>query len=139
MIRQVGGDGVHVTSLFGPNGDPHAFEPTPQDARRLKAADIVFVNGLGLEGWMDRLISASGYEGAVIVASDATQNRLAEENGKQILDPMFGTAPPTASSMFKTSSKLYRSPTLQMPRNTRPTASGMQTSWARSTPMPAMQ
>jgi hypothetical protein len=93
----------------------------------------------GLEGWMDRLIAASGYEGAVIVASDATQKRLAEENGKQILDPMLGTTPPTASSMFKTSSKLYRTPTLQVPRNTRPTASGMQTSWARSMLMPAMQ
>jgi zinc/manganese transport system substrate-binding protein len=87
MVHQVGGGGVRVTSLVGPNADPHAFVPTPQDARRIRAADIVFVNGLGLEGWMDRLIAASGYEGDVIVTSEGTQKRDAEENGKQILDP----------------------------------------------------
>jgi zinc/manganese transport system substrate-binding protein len=63
MVHQVGADLVHVTSLVGPNGDPHAFEPSPDDARRLKAADLVVVSGLGLEGWMERLITASGYQG----------------------------------------------------------------------------
>jgi zinc/manganese transport system substrate-binding protein len=74
MVRQVGGDEVHVTSLVGPNGDPHTFEPTPQDARRLKAADILFVSGLGLEGWMNRLIVNSGYGGGVIVTSEGMQS-----------------------------------------------------------------
>jgi zinc/manganese transport system substrate-binding protein len=87
MVRQVGGDLVHVTSLVGPNGDPHVFEPSPDDARRLKAADLVFVNGLGLEGWMDRLITASGYQGKIIVASDGVSALHMEENGKQIPDP----------------------------------------------------
>ena len=57
MVRTVGGDKVDVTSLVGPNGDPHTFEPTPTDARNLKSADIVFVNGLGprrLDGTADR-------------------------------------------------------------------------------------
>ena len=87
MVHQVGGDLVHVTSLVGPNGDPHAFEPTPDDARHLKAADIVFVSGLGLEGWMDRLIVASGYQGNTIVASEGIQTLHMEEDGKQITDP----------------------------------------------------
>ncbi len=87
MVRQVGGDRVHVASLVGPNGDPHAFEPTPDDARELRAADIVFVSGLGLEGWMDRLITASGYKGTPVVASKGVPTLHMEEDGRRITDP----------------------------------------------------
>jgi zinc/manganese transport system substrate-binding protein len=87
MVHQVGGERVHVSSLVGPNGDPHAYEPTPDDARRLKAADIVFVSGLGLEGWMDRLITASGYQGRIIVSTEGISTRRMEDDGKQVTDP----------------------------------------------------
>ena len=87
MVRQVGGDLVHVTTLVGPNGDPHAFEPSPDDARLLKAANLVIVSGLGLEGWMERLITASGYQGRVLVASDGVSTLHMEEGGKEITDP----------------------------------------------------
>ena len=87
MVRQVGGDRVHVASLIGPNGDPHAFEPTPDDARRLKAADLVFVNGLALEGWMDRLITASGYAGKVVVLTDGVPTRHMVDDGRDVTDP----------------------------------------------------
>src|ERR1700740_24383 len=50
--RNVGGDRVDVTTLVGPNGDAHVYAPTPGDARKLAQADVIFVNGLGLEGWM---------------------------------------------------------------------------------------
>src|ERR1700749_2335037 len=62
VVKQVGGDHVKVTSLVGPNGDPHEFGPSPADARNLNAAKVAFVSGEGLEGWMDRLITASGYK-----------------------------------------------------------------------------
>ncbi len=87
MVHQVGGDRVHVTSLVGPNGDPHAFEPTPDDARHLKAADLVFVSGLGLEGWMDRLITASGFPGNPVVTTAGIRTRSMQEDGKAITDP----------------------------------------------------
>jgi zinc/manganese transport system substrate-binding protein len=87
MVYQVGGDLVHVSSLVGPNGDPHAFEPSPDDARRLKAADLVIVSGLGLEGWMERLITASGYQGRIVVASDGVRTLHMDEGGKEITDP----------------------------------------------------
>lgn len=87
MVSSVGGDAVEVTSLVGPNGDPHTFEPTPTDARTLKSADIVFVNGLGLEGWMERLIAASGYKGSPVVASEGIPTLKMDEDGKQVLDP----------------------------------------------------
>ena len=63
MVREVGGDRVEVTTLVGPDGDAHVYEPTPADARNLAASKIFFVNGLGFEGWMDRLEKSSGFKG----------------------------------------------------------------------------
>lgn len=87
MVSNVGGDRVHVTSLIGPNGDPHVYEPTPRDAQALKSADLTFVSGLHLEGWMDRLIKASGYKGQPVVLSDGIKTRYMQEDGKLITDP----------------------------------------------------
>lgn len=69
MVQQVGGARVSVTTLVGPDADAHVFQPTPADARALVAARAMFVNGLGFEGWMDRLVAAAGFRGPVIVAS----------------------------------------------------------------------
>ncbi|BFO08676.1 hypothetical protein GGER_11860 [Serratia rubidaea] len=87
IVKQVGGEHVNVVSLVGPNGDPHAFQPSPQDSKALKQADVVFVSGLGLEGWLDRLVGASGYQGPVVVASQGIDTRSMEEDGQQITDP----------------------------------------------------
>ena len=65
----VGGERVELATLVAPNGDVHVFAPTPGDVKTIAAADIVFVNGLGLEGWIDRLIAASATRGLVVVAS----------------------------------------------------------------------
>jgi zinc/manganese transport system substrate-binding protein len=69
LVRVVGGSHVEVTSLVAPNSDAHVFDPTPADAKRLASAKLVVINGLGFEGWMDRLIKSSGYRGSVVVAS----------------------------------------------------------------------
>lgn len=87
MVQNVGSTHVHVTSLIGPNGDPHVYEPTPNDAQTLKTADVVFVSGLHLEGWLDRLITASGYKGDPVVLSNGILTRSMEEDGEQITDP----------------------------------------------------
>jgi len=87
MVQNVGGERVHVTSLIGPNGDPHVYEPTPADAQALKKADVAFVSGLHLEGWMDRLIKASGYKGEPVVLSTGIKTRSMEEDGQRITDP----------------------------------------------------
>lgn len=93
VVHEVGGKNVEVKTLVGPNGDPHEFEPSPDDARNLKAADLVFVSGDGLEGWMDRLITASGYKGTPIVASDGINTRTMEEDGKTVTDPHVWNSP----------------------------------------------
>src|SRR5215217_1554037 len=87
MIRNVGGDHVGTTVLIGPDSDAHAFEPSPADAKALAEADLVVVNGLGLEGWADRLVGASGYRGKVVTASAGVVPREMAEEGKTVADP----------------------------------------------------
>lgn len=87
VVREVGGAHVRVTSLVGPNGDPHEYEPSPGDAKHLKAADLVFVSGFGLEGWMDRLIAASGYGGTPVTVSQAIAPLKMDEDGETVTDP----------------------------------------------------
>ena len=80
MVRNVGGEHVERTTLVGPDGDAHVYEPTPADARALARADLVVANGLGFEGWIDRLVKVSGYRGPVVVASEGTAVLTAAEN-----------------------------------------------------------
>ena len=75
MAQNVGGDRVEVTTLVGPNGDAHVYQPTPAAAKAVSAANLVIVNGLGFEGWMDRLIQTSGYKGPVVVATQGVKTR----------------------------------------------------------------
>lgn len=70
LVQQIGGERVAVTTIVGPDADTHVYEPTPADAAALSKAGLVVVNGLGFEGWMQRLTEASGYAGPVVVASD---------------------------------------------------------------------
>lgn len=80
IVANVGGDKIALTTLVGPNGDAHVFQPSPADARAVAGADVVIVNGLGFEGWIERLTEASGYQGPVIVASQGiTPREMAEE------------------------------------------------------------
>src|ERR1043166_463626 len=87
MVKQVGGDRVDVITLVGPNGDAHVYEPTPADAKNLAAAQILLTNGLGFEGWMDRLEKSSGFKGTVVVASTGVKPRTMVEDAKIITDP----------------------------------------------------
>lgn len=75
LVREVTGDSADVQSLVGPDADAHVFEPTPAHARTLARAELVVVNGLGFEGWMNRLVAASGYRGPVLVASQGVAAR----------------------------------------------------------------
>jgi zinc/manganese transport system substrate-binding protein len=69
LVKNVGGDRVDVTTLVGPDGDAHVFSPSPADAKKVAAAKLVFVNGLGFEGWIERLVRASRTRATIVVAS----------------------------------------------------------------------
>ena len=69
FVKNVGGDKVNVTTLVGPNGDVHVYTPAPDDARKVADARLLVVNGLGLEGWLPRLLQASGSKATIVIAS----------------------------------------------------------------------
>jgi zinc/manganese transport system substrate-binding protein len=69
FTRNVGGDRVEVTTLVGPNGDVHAYLPTTADAEAIRSAGLVIVDGLGLEGWLPRLVKSSGSNATTVVAT----------------------------------------------------------------------
>ncbi|MBF9002250.1 MULTISPECIES: metal ABC transporter substrate-binding protein [Vibrio] len=87
IVKNVGGEHVEVKSLVQPNGDPHTFEPSPKDSVLINKADVVFVSGLGLEGWMDRLVKSSGFKGDIVTASNGIKTRSMVEDGEKITDP----------------------------------------------------
>jgi zinc/manganese transport system substrate-binding protein len=83
LVRNAGGDRVDVTTLVGPNSDAHVYSPTPGDVRKLAGADVIFVNGLGLEGWMTRLVETSGTKAPTVVVSKG----IAPRNTEDVRDP----------------------------------------------------
>jgi zinc/manganese transport system substrate-binding protein len=68
-VQRVGGDRVSVTTLVGVDGDPHTYEPTPQDSVLLSKAFIIFENGLEFEGWLEGLCSSSQTRAIRVVAA----------------------------------------------------------------------
>ncbi|WP_375410809.1 metal ABC transporter substrate-binding protein [uncultured Methylobacterium sp.] len=81
LVRQVGGDHVVVSTLVGPDADAHGYNPAPGDARTLSDASVVFVNGIGFEGWIDRLIKASGTKAPVVTASAGVPTIAGDAHG----------------------------------------------------------
>ncbi len=86
IVSRIGGDRVEVTTLVGPNADTHVYEPKPADAKLIAESSVLFVNGLGFEGWMTRLVEAADYKGPVVVASEGVKPREMEEDGEHAAD-----------------------------------------------------
>ena len=87
FVKNIGGDRLEVTTLVGPSGDVHVYSPIPSDAKRLSVANIVFINGLGLEGWMTRLITASGTKAPIIVSTKGVPSRYMKNRSGIVPDP----------------------------------------------------
>lgn len=70
FAKEVGGDRVSVTTLVGPDGDAHVYEPKPADATAMAKADVILVNGLHFEGFLDRLVETSETKAPVAVLTN---------------------------------------------------------------------
>ncbi|MDW6024133.1 zinc ABC transporter substrate-binding protein AztC [Mesorhizobium sp. BAC0120] len=66
FAKNVGGDNVKITTIVGPDGDAHVYEPSPADAKAMAKADVVLVNGLHFEGFLQRLVETSGTKATVV-------------------------------------------------------------------------
>src|SRR3954470_19915610 len=63
MVRHIGGELVAVRPLVGPDADVHVYDPRPKDLQMLTVAGLLVQNGLGLEGWMVRLVASAAFKG----------------------------------------------------------------------------
>jgi zinc/manganese transport system substrate-binding protein len=103
FARNVGGNQVNVTALVNPNGDVHVYSPTPADAEAIRNARLVIVNGLGLEGWLPRLVEPSGSNATTVVATHgivprniAAREILSRDHGAGAADPHAWQSVPNA-------------------------------------------
>ena len=87
MVSRIAGDHAEVLTLVGPDGDAHTFEPSPADAKEVSSAKVVFVNGLGLDKWIESLAHSAAYQGPVITVSSGIKTRTMMEDNETITDP----------------------------------------------------
>ena len=69
LLAEVAGDKAAVSAVVGPDMDAHAYQPRPGDARALAEAQVLVSNGLGFEGWIERLAKAAPFKGKAVVAT----------------------------------------------------------------------
>ncbi len=82
VVRAVGGDAVELTVLIPLGADPHGFEPTPRDVATVADADVIFVNGVGLEVFLEPLLENAGDDVEAVILSDGITLRSLEAGSK---------------------------------------------------------
>nr|WP_315444956.1 metal ABC transporter substrate-binding protein [uncultured Pseudomonas sp.] len=87
MVHHVGGEHLQITNLVGRDADAHIYEPTPDDAKALLKAKLIFKNGLGFEPWLDRLVTSTETKAVIISASHGVIPRSLDEDGETVPDP----------------------------------------------------
>jgi ABC-type Zn uptake system ZnuABC Zn-binding protein ZnuA len=80
IVAQVSGGITDITVLLEPGQNPHAYQPTPQDMVKVSEADVIFVNGLDLEEFLDDLLQGSDTDAELIVVSEGIQPLVFEED-----------------------------------------------------------
>lgn len=81
ITREVGGERVSVVSLVGADQDAHVFQPKPADVKKLAEAKVFVVNGLGFEGWINRLNKSANFKGVTITAANGIKPLEVAEDG----------------------------------------------------------
>jgi zinc/manganese transport system substrate-binding protein len=69
IVSNIAADHANVITIVGPNQDTHIFQPTPETSKLLLQADAVIMSGFSFEKWLEQLITAAGYKGPIVVAS----------------------------------------------------------------------
>ena len=103
IVKQIGGEYVETYNLVPVGTDPHEYEPLPQDIKETEDADVLFFNGLNLEGgdggWFTKLTEATGQDDAIIfeVSEGVDPMYLSSEDGTEkevnphsFIDPNVG-------------------------------------------------
>lgn len=83
ITQRITQDKAKVYTLVGANEDAHVYEPKPTDIKLLKQSQMVIMNGLGFEGWMERLVQSAQYQGVLVTASEGIKTLSSEEEGEE--------------------------------------------------------
>ncbi len=81
FVKNIAGNEVQLDTLVGPDGDAHVYQPTPFAANQVAEANLLVINGLEFEGWLERLQESSGFSGKLVVASSGIDLIRMEEEG----------------------------------------------------------
>ena len=81
MVGRIGGEHISLTTLVGPDGDTHVYQPTPKDARSVSEAEVMFINGLDFEGWLERLAEAASFDGTLVTATKGIDAIAFDDHG----------------------------------------------------------
>lgn len=87
FARMLGGDMVEIHNLCPTGSEPHEFEPTAQDMAKLSSADVFIYNGMGMEHWVDSVVSTLGGDVIIVEASEAIPNITESYDPHVWLDP----------------------------------------------------
>lgn len=101
MVKNVGGDAINVTALLPIGADPHSFSPTPHDVTEVAKADVIFVNGFGLEQFLGDLVQNAATKATIVEVSQGVAPLTLEkaiEDGQEEKSPPGGTDPHTWTS-----------------------------------------
>src|SRR5262249_38957296 len=98
FARQIGGDRINLTDLVKPGVDPHEYEPTPQDARDVAQANLIAINGVGLESYIGKLLEQAGGNKPVVVLSKGVKIRKSSDDEEEG-DPNIWLTPKNAKIM----------------------------------------
>jgi len=86
MAEVIGGNLIDVQSIVPIGGDPHIYEPTPANAQLVNKADLILMNGLTFEGWLNELIENSGTKASVKLVTEGI-SPITSEKYKNSSDP----------------------------------------------------
>ncbi len=87
IAKNVGGDRVKIIPIIGPGVDPHEFQPSPADIKKIVKADLVLITGKHLEGYLTKLEESAGGAGKFVDTGAAFPSLKLEEDGKMVEDP----------------------------------------------------
>jgi len=87
LAKNIGGTHVKIEAIIKPGIDPHEFEPTPSDVKRVAKADLVLFTGKGMEGFLTKLEEAAGVTGKFVNVGEAVPSLTMTEEGRKVEDP----------------------------------------------------
>ena len=86
MAQHLGRDLIETESIVPIGGDPHVYEPTPSDAVLVSKADLILINGMTFEGWINELVENSGTKGKVVLITKGVDS-ISSTSYKGATDP----------------------------------------------------